>query len=157
LTSAVAVTPTQLVTNAHVVEGETQVTLVQGDNTIPARVREIDTIGDRALLEVEPRAGLVPVPGARKYGSLRTGERVFTLGYPQGGVTFAEGLLSGSRTSRRKDRTIRLIQTSAPISPGSSGGGLFDESGNLIGVTTLFLKDAQNLNCAIAVDDFFAH
>lgn len=49
---------------------------------------------------------------------------------------------------------MRLIQTTAPISPGSSGGGLFDAKGNLIAITAFFLKGSQNLNFAVAAEDF---
>jgi S1-C subfamily serine protease len=48
----------------------------------------------------------------------------------------------------------RLLQTSAPISRGSSGGGLFDAQGQLMGVTTWMRKDAQNLNFAISAEEF---
>jgi serine protease Do len=47
------------------------------------------------------------------------------------------------------------VQTTAPISPGSSGGGLFDQSGNLVGITSFTLRDSQGLNFAIAVEDYF--
>jgi soluble lytic murein transglycosylase-like protein len=60
-------------------------------------------------------------------------------------LTISEGLISGLRSTPRG----QLIQTSAPISPGSSGGGLFSTDGTLIGLTTLSLKDSQNLNFAI--------
>jgi S1-C subfamily serine protease len=46
------------------------------------------------------------------------------------------------------------VQTSAPISPGSSGGGLFDAQANLVGITTFMLEDSQNLNFAIAGEEF---
>jgi len=49
-------------------------------------------------------------------------------------------------SGKRLDGDTHLIQTSAPISPGSSGGGLFDGKGNLIGITTFMLKGSQNLN-----------
>jgi S1-C subfamily serine protease len=48
------------------------------------------------------------------------------------------------------------VQISAPISPGSSGGGVFDGAGNLIGITTFHLRDTQNLNFAIAADAYWA-
>ena len=65
--------------------------------------------------------------------------------------TLGEGIVSGLR----KRRDVDLVQTTAPISPGSSGGGLFDASGNLIGITTFLLRDGQNLNFAIAADTFW--
>jgi S1-C subfamily serine protease len=48
----------------------------------------------------------------------------------------------------------RFVQTSAPISSGSSGGGLFDAHGNLVGITTFMLRDSQNLNFAIAAEEY---
>jgi S1-C subfamily serine protease len=53
---------------------------------------------------------------------------------------------------------VSVVQTSAAISQGSSGGGLFDERGNLVGITTEMVNPeiAQNLNFAIAADEFFA-
>ena len=65
--------------------------------------------------------------------------------------TFAEGNISGLR---RFDNT-NLIQTSAPISPGSSGGGLFDKPGNLIGITSFMIKGGNNLNFAVGVGEFW--
>jgi S1-C subfamily serine protease len=65
-------------------------------------------------------------------------------------LTLAEGLVFSKRTSDG----VRFIQTSAPNSPGSSGGGLFDAQRNLLGITTFLLKDAQNLNFAIAAEEY---
>ncbi len=48
----------------------------------------------------------------------------------------------------------RLVQTSAPISHGSSGGGLFDARGELLGITTFYFAGGQNLNFAVAAEDF---
>ena len=60
-------------------------------------------------------------------------------------------MVSGLRTIKG----IRYVQTSAPIAAGSSGGGLFDSSGNLVGVTTFHLRDAEGLNFAIAAEEYF--
>ena len=60
----------------------------------------------------------------------------------------ADGIVSGLRALNGRN----LVQTSAPISPGSLGGGLFDARGNLVGITTFLLRDAQNLNFAIFAD-----
>ena len=65
--------------------------------------------------------------------------------------SLGEGIISGLRPSKK----WRLVQTTAPISPGSSGDGLFDHSGNLIGVTTFVLQGAQAINFAIAAEDFW--
>ena len=87
----------------------------------------------------------------RPYADVKVGERVYTIGTPKGlELTLAEGIVSSKRAA---DGT-RYVQTSAPISPGSSGGGLFDAQGNLIGITTFMLKDSQNLNFAIAAEEY---
>jgi hypothetical protein len=74
------------------------------------------------------------------------GDRVYAIGAPKGlELTLTEGLVS----SIRETTDGRVIQTSAPISPGSSGGGLFDTHGNLIGITVGGFRGGQNLNFAL--------
>jgi predicted RNA-binding protein YlqC (UPF0109 family) len=91
----------------------------------------------------------VPPVQMRKYPSLSVGERVYAIGAPEGfDLTLSEGLISGLR---RLGNT-NVIQTTAPISHGSSGGGLFDSEGRLIGITTYFMQEGQSLNFAIAAD-----
>jgi S1-C subfamily serine protease len=81
------------------------------------------------------------------------GERVYAVGAPRGlEFSISEGIISARRGSMY-DMPI-LLQTTAPISPGSSGGGLFDARGRLIGITSFNLKDSQNLNFAIAINMF---
>jgi len=97
---------------------------------------------------VEPLPKWVRV---RPFADVKIGEPVFTVGAPQGlELSLADGIVS----SKRSIDEGRLIQTSAPISKGSSGGGLFDAEGNLVGITTFMLKDAQNLNFAIAAEEY---
>jgi S1-C subfamily serine protease len=97
--------------------------------------------------------GLEPVAGLRDYTTLTVGEVVFTIGSPKGLVnTLSHGLLSGLR---RSEDNVEYIQISAPVSEGSSGGGVFDDRGNLIGVITFTIPDSQNLNFAIAASQFW--
>jgi tetratricopeptide (TPR) repeat protein len=71
---------------------------------------------------------------------------VYAIGSPEGlELTFSEGVISALRDTEG----VRMVQTSAAISPGSSGGGLFDAQGNLVGVTTFYLKEGQSLNFAL--------
>jgi tetratricopeptide (TPR) repeat protein len=80
---------------------------------------------------------------------LRAGTHVFALGAPRGlELTITEGLVSAVRRFDREESS-GLIQISAPISPGSSGGGLFDRRGRLVGITTSFVTGAQGLSFAI--------
>ncbi|VVE19866.1 Periplasmic pH-dependent serine endoprotease DegQ [Pandoraea fibrosis] len=77
--------------------------------------------------------------------TLRVGQKVYTLGSPSGQeLSLADGIISSLHLDT--DERISLIQTSAPVSPGSSGGGLFDTEGRLIGLTTAVLEDARHLN-----------
>lgn len=80
---------------------------------------------------------------------LEIGDPVYAVGAPQGlELTLSDGLVSGIR----KSKGTEYIQTTAPISQGSSGGGLFDAQGRLVGITTMYLKDGQNLNFAIPAE-----
>ncbi len=151
LGSAVAVSQRHLITNCHIFEDRPVILVKQGDKFDQARLLYAQPGTDRCYLETESLR-LVPVRGVRRYNDLTVGEHVYSIGAPAGlENTLGEGLISGLR----KGKDIRLIQTSAPISPGSSGGGLFDDRGNLIGITTLFLQEAQNLNFAIVAEDFW--
>jgi tetratricopeptide (TPR) repeat protein len=86
-----------------------------------------------------------PIP-VRRSSDVSVGERVYAIGSPGGlEVTLSEGLVSGLRDFEN----VSVIQTSAAISHGSSGGGLFDSEGRLVGITTFFLKGGQNLNFAL--------
>ena len=149
--SAVAISTRVAVTNCHVVSHGRTITLINGNVTLKAEVIGADMATDRCFLRAAGE--LQPVPGFRESDSLLVGETVYTIGSPKGLVnTLASGLLSGLRTA--EDKT-EYIQISAPMSPGSSGGGLFDDRGNLIGVTTFTLRDSQNLNFAIAASQFW--
>jgi hypothetical protein len=140
--SAVAVTKSRLITNCHVLEGALKVVVKQGKTEIVAKLRESDPTKDRCVLEVAD-AQLLPIVGVRPYADLKVGEPLYTLGAPSGlDLTLADGILSG----RREDQGVRYVQTTAPISPGSSGGGLFDARGNLVGITTLVFVGKEHLN-----------
>lgn len=145
--SAVAIAADRLVTNCHVLERATAIgAKMSGEVTFLARGPSRKD-ADLCLLRSERR--LIPVTRVRNYGSLKIGERVYAVGSPSGlENSFSEGIISGLR----RDRGVDYVQTSAAISPGSSGGGLFDQEGRLIGITTFGLKDAEGLNFAVSVD-----
>ena len=143
--SGVVVAPQRVVTNCHVIQGANFV-YVRKENVIyvAKRVEHSDTSRDLCQLEV-PNLNAPPVElGGAK--DLKVGQKVFALGNPKGlEVTLSDGLVSALRGP---DGTEQIIQTTAPMSPGSSGGGLFDEDGRLVGITTLQLRSGQNLNFA---------
>ncbi len=150
--SAIAIAEHLLLTNCHVVEHRPLIVLMQDKVIFHAKLVAADAASDRCVLESEG-AALVPVAGVRAFGDIAVGEHVFALGAPRAlERTLTEGLVSGLRSAKGHN----LIQTSAPLSPGSSGGGLFDERGNLLGITTLAsLPGSQNLNFAIAASDYW--
>jgi peptidoglycan hydrolase-like protein with peptidoglycan-binding domain len=147
--SAVAIGANELLTNCHVVGEARTVSIMRDGQTLNAEVVSRNKEADRCVLR--SAAALPSWVMIRPYADLKVGERVYSIGAPQGlELTLAEGLVSSKRTIVLS----RFIQTSAPISPGSSGGGLFDAWGNLIGITTFLLKDSQNLNFAIVAEDY---
>ena len=153
--SAVAISPTQLITNCHVLEGALKINARQGSQSHGARLVRSDPATDRCVLEVAG-SPLVPITSVRPLADLRVGETVYTLGAPNGlELSLANGILSAVRDI---DGT-KYIQTTAPISPGSSGGGLFDSRGNLVGITTMVLvgheRLNQSLNFAIPAEAFW--
>jgi hypothetical protein len=143
--SAVAITTTELVTNCHVVQGALKLVLKQEKKEWPARLVRADPATDRCVLSANSLM-MQPVAGVRTYDSLEVGEPVYTLGSPVGlELTLSNGIVSG----RREEKKWRYVQTTAPISPGSSGGGLFDARGNLVGITTLVLVGREHMNQAL--------
>jgi S1-C subfamily serine protease len=80
---------------------------------------------------------------------LKVGQRVIAVGSPQGlENTVSDGILSAIRESD----SVRYLQITAPISPGSSGGPVLDSDGHMIGVATFQFEKGQNLNFAVAAD-----
>ncbi len=147
--SAVAISDHELLTNCHVVKEVAQVTLMRDKAKQSADVISVNEKADRCILRTTNK--LDKWVSVRPYDDIKAGERALTVGTPQGlELTVADGLVSSKRTHEGR----RLIQTTAPISQGSSGGGLFDAEGHLLGITTFHLKVGQNLNFAIAAEDF---
>ena len=150
LGSAVAVTENRLLTNYHLIAERPYVIVKHEETFEKATIISGDMETDRCVLYV-PNGGLKPVKGTKNYNNLTIGETVYTIGSPNGlENTLGQGIISG----KREVLDLKLIQTTAPISKGSSGGGLFDSCGNFIGVTTFKLIDSESLNFAIAVENF---
>jgi hypothetical protein len=149
--SGVALRPDIVATNCHVVESSFSIRILHGKQTHDAKLLVANRDRDICLLSV-PGAALKPA-SVSNHTAARPGERVYAIGAPQGlTLTISEGLYSGLRQMRAGS----LLQTSAPISKGSSGGGLFNAQAQLIGLTTFMLRDAQNLNFAIPAGEAVA-
>ena len=145
--SGVVIASELVLTNCHVVMQASAVRVRSGSSEYAAISDTSDTQLDLCQLRV-PGLGAAPVRrGTVK--QVRVGQTVFAIGTPHDlERTLSQGLVSALRET--PDGT--LIQTSASISPGSSGGGLFDNEGRLIGITTFQHKQGQNLNFALPVD-----
>jgi len=149
--SAVAVSQKCLLTNCHVLENRPYILIMQGENVLPVQLSGIEKESDMCVLTIK-KSNLTPIHAIRRFDNLFVGEKVYTVGTPVGlEQTLGEGIISGLREYDKS----KLIQTSAPISSGSSGGGLFDSSGNLIGITTFLFRGAQSLNFAIAAEQYW--
>lgn len=143
--SAVVIGAGLLVTNCHVLKGASAVAVRQGAQSVAARLAHADP--ERDLCELAaPDLKSTPVPIATEQPQV--GQRIYTIGSPRGlDATLSDGLVSGLR--RDAAGNLVYIQISAPISPGSSGGGLFDVDGRLLGITSAGVAgEAQNLNFA---------
>jgi S1-C subfamily serine protease len=152
-----------ILTNAHVIEGasQVQVTLADGDESFQATVLGSDGEHDLAILKVDAD-NLRPITIGGS-GQLDLGDSVVALGYPLGlGPTATEGIVSGL------DRAVQvgdgpfdakeltgLLQTDAAINPGNSGGALLDANGHLIGINTAAASaaSAENIGFAVAIDE----
>lgn len=150
--SAVAISEHLLLTNCHVVKDRQLIKILQDGVATDAKLVAGRMALDRCVLEAKD-IKLQPIAGIRPFSDLEEGERVFAIGTPYGRErTLSEGLVSKLQAAS----SANFVQTSAAISPGSSGGGLFDERGNLIGITTLqSVGRAQNLNFALAASDYW--
>jgi len=149
--SAVAITDHIVLTNCHVVAGRPQISVSQDGQSGRARLIYGDPGGDRCFLQVDGMV-LHPVQGVRRAGDIRVGEAVYSVGTPAGlERSFGEGLVSGLRVWEG----VRIVQNSAPSWFGSSGGGLFDARGNLVGITTAIATNVPNTAFSIAAEDFW--
>jgi S1-C subfamily serine protease len=149
LGSAVAISDSELLTNCHVVGDLAEVRIARAKDEMPAKVISRNADADRCVLRTDTK--LAKWVTVRPYDDIKVGERAITIGTPQGlELTAAEGIVS----SKRLYNQTRVVQTSAPISQGSSGGGLFDARGHLLGITTFYFRGGQNLNFAVAAEEY---
>lgn len=137
---------TKFSTNAHVVGETDKVQLLWDNSIVDALVVYRDSDIDLAILEVFGTPVSVKEPYGRRMRPPEVGETVFAIGAPFGlQRTLSQGIVSGLRIIN----LVPMLQTTAAISQGSSGGGLFDTNGNFIGVTTYKYERGEALNFAV--------
>jgi putative serine protease PepD len=152
-----------IVTNAHVVEGATEVEItVPGSGaTIAATVVGSDPANDIAVLHVSDTAGLVPA-SLGSSALTAVGDSVVAIGNAlalEGGLTVTQGIVSAlDRSVETAEGTLDdLIQTDAAISSGNSGGPLVNDDGEVIGINSAVATggagvSASNIGFAISID-----
>ena len=144
------VRPDLVVTNNHVVEGQSSVNLRAGGARYTARVVSASPSVDVALLQVynaNPQQATLRMGTA---ANARPGEEVIAIGYALG--TLSNTVTRGIVSALRQAGGVTLIQTDAAINPGNSGGPLLDRSGTVIGINSMSNTGAQGLSFAIAID-----
>lgn len=132
------VSPQHWVTNRHVVGDRKAVRLVGSDGmVVTARVLTADVANDLALLVADaPLSGFTPIPLAAD--APKVGERVVAIGFPLAELMGSRSKLTSGDVSSLSGRADdpRVIQFSAPVQPGSSGGPLLNSSGQAVGIVT---------------------
>ena len=131
-----------IITNAHVIEGATQVEVSLTDGrTLPAKLVGSDTPTDLAVLKVEAD-GLTPAVFGNSE-DMEVGDTVVAIGNPMGEQlrgTMTDGILSAINRDMEVDgNTMTLLQTTAALNTGNSGGALVNDQGQVIGITNMKL------------------
>lgn len=145
-----------ILTCAHVVDGATSVKVqLQNGETYDASIVGSDATSDIAVLKIEA-TGLTPAVIGDS-DALAVGETVVAVGNPLGTLsnTVTDGIISAlNREVTVEDNDMTLLQTNASISPGNSGGGLFNANGELIGVVNAksSYSEAEGIGFAIPID-----
>jgi S1-C subfamily serine protease len=140
----------RIVTNHHVLEGASSVLVVFADGISLSADGIVADSSTRDLTILAVKTGTRPVLKLGDELSVHQGDQVYAIGAPRGlELSITNGIVSGFR---QLDEQF-LIQNTAPIAPGSSGGPLFDQDGQVVGVTSLLLTDSPGIYFSIASGD----
>ena len=144
-----------ILTNSHVAFGRQTLYVSMDDGTVlPAKLIGADPIFDIAVIEIpKPERGTLPTATLGDSDKVRIGEEVIAIGNPLGlDQTVTRGIISGLNRILPEtplSLTEPLIQTDAPINPGNSGGPLLNRCGQVIGINSAIIPNAQNIGFAI--------
>ena len=149
-----------ILTCAHVVDGASSITVTIDDKDYTATLVGEDTTSDVAVIKIDA-TGLTPATVGDS-DNLKVGQSVMAVGNPLGelGGTVTGGMISALNRSvtiqgTSSTNTMSLIQMDASVSPGNSGGGLFNMNGELVGIVNAksSSSDAEGLGFAIPIND----
>ena len=145
-----------ILTNAHVVDNsdDVEVTLKDG-RTFPGKVMGTDSLTDLAVIKIE--ADNLPAVTFADSEQLQPGEWAIAIGNPLGlDNTVTTGIVSATGRSSAQvgvaDKRVSFIQTDAAINPGNSGGPLLNAKGEVIGINTAIIQNAQGLGFAVPIN-----
>jgi serine protease Do len=146
-----------ILTNSHVVFGQHVIVVTLDDGSkMVAKLLGADPILDLAVLRIPPRPEGFPHVNLGDSNAVQIGEEVLAIGNPLGlEQTLTRGIVSGmNRILPESAMSINLplIQTDAAINPGNSGGPLLNRCGEVIGVNTSILMEAQNIGFAVPIN-----
>ena len=145
-----------ILTNAHVISNSVNIRVVlsEGRKEYPAKIIGIDRLTDTALIKIEPDF----IPTVLPFGDsdkLQMGEMVLAIGNPLG---FQHSVTSGLISAKERvaphagDRYVNFLQTDSAINPGSSGGPLINLYGEVVGINTAIVEQAQLIGFAIPIN-----
>lgn len=147
-----------ILTNKHVVNGVSSVSIVTNDGKVYDDVKVVgqDPLNDIAFLKVTTKDSLTPVTFADSR-QVKAGEKVFAIGNALGEYqnSVTTGIISGigrpvtASDGQTDEQLDNLLQTDAAINPGNSGGPLFNLSGEVVGMNTAVAQNAQGIGFAI--------
>jgi tetratricopeptide (TPR) repeat protein len=156
-------------TNYHVVDGIDSLLVKTSDGKFyDAKILIMDEKNDLAIIRVKnPEGRKFPIVKFGNSDNIKAGQEVFAIGSPFGyEYTISQGIVAGIRENEKVSFTdpvsympvekkfSKVIQITAAISPGNSGGALFNTKGEVIGITTYTYQGYGNLNFALAINTF---
>lgn len=138
-----------IVTNYHVISAAVNIEIKAGDKILKVEgFIHIDKENDLVILKSNGEK--LPVVKLGDIEKTNVGEKVYVISSPQGiENTISDGILSGIREI---DSKRKVLQITAPVSAGSSGGPVFNKNGEVIGIATFLIEKAQNLNFAMPIN-----
>ncbi|MBE9167932.1 trypsin-like peptidase domain-containing protein [Pleurocapsales cyanobacterium LEGE 06147] len=145
-----------ILTNAHVVDGADKVTVTLKDGrTINGTVLGTDSLTDMAVVKIE--ADNLPAVAFGDSDQLQIGEWAIAIGNPLGlDNTVTTGIISATGRNSSQvgvgDKRVDFIQTDAAINPGNSGGPLLNANGEVVGINTAIIRNAQGIGFAIPIN-----
>ncbi len=146
----------QILTNAHVVDGaDTVLVTLKDGRTFEGQVVGTDPFTDVAVIDIEAEG--LPTVALSDSDQLQPGEWAIAIGNPLGlDSTVTVGIVSATGRSSGQvgvaDKRVNFIQTDAAINPGNSGGPLLNERGEVIGMNTAIIQNAQGIGFAIPIN-----